>query len=229
MLEDIFTGSIPLGFFLSITPGAVFFVLLETSVLKGFKAAVAFDLGAITSDILFILIAYFSSYKLLNKLKDEPGLFIFGGLIMLIYGIISFVKINRSAKNELIDSASKEIIRKDYFSLFVKGFLLNFINIGVLLFWLGIIITWGPKLEMDKTRILVFFICTLAMYFLIDLGKILLAKQLRSKLTMKNIIKIKQGISIVIIVFGSFLVIQGWFPEVFQKAVDAVEHHNEAP
>lgn len=227
MLEDIFTGSIPLGFFLSITPGAVFFVLLETSVLKGFKAAVAFDLGAIASDILFILIAYFSSYKLLNKLKDEPGLFVFGGLIMLIYGIISFIKINRTAKNELIDSASKEIIRKDYFSLFVKGFLLNFINIGVLLFWLGIIITWGPKLNMENSRILVFFIATLAMYFLVDLGKIMLAKQLRSKLTMKNIVKIKRGISIVIIIFGSFLVVQGWFPELFKKAVDAVEQQGK--
>jgi threonine/homoserine/homoserine lactone efflux protein len=225
MLQDIFTGSIPLGFFLSITPGAVFFVLLETSVLKGFKAAVAFDLGAIVSDILFILIAYFSSYKLLNKLKDEPGLFIFGGLIMLIYGIISYIKINRSAKNQLIDHASKEIIRKDYFSLFAKGFLLNFINIGVLLFWLGIIITWGPKLNMDNSRILVFFTGTLIMYFLVDLGKIMLAKQLRSKLTMKNIVKIKQGISIIIIIFGSFLVIQGWFPQIFKKAIDTVEQH----
>lgn len=227
MLEDIFTGSIPLGFFLSVTPGAVFFVLLETSVLKGFKAAVAFDLGAIASDILFILIAYFSSYKLLHKLKDEPGLFVFGGIIMLIYGIISYIKINKSAKSELIDSASKEIIRKDYFSLFAKGFLLNFINIGVLLFWLGIIITWGPKLNMDNSRMLVFFIGTLGMYFLVDLGKIMLAKQLRSKLTMKNIIKIKRGISIVIIVFGSFLVVQGWFPELFKNAIDRVEQHAE--
>ena len=66
MLHDILSA-IPVGFILSIMPGAVFFVLLETSVLKGFKAALVFDLGAITSDVVFILIAYFSSYKLLEK------------------------------------------------------------------------------------------------------------------------------------------------------------------
>lgn len=225
MLQDIFTGAVPLGFLLSIMPGAVFFVLLETSVLKGFRAAVAFDLGAITSDIVFILIAYFSSYKLLEKLKDEPGLFIFGGLIMLLYGIISLIRLSRSSKNEIVDIAEKEIIRKDYFSLFAKGFLLNFINIGVLFFWLGIIITWGPKMELDPSRIIVFFAATIGVYFLLDLGKIMLAKQLRSRLTIKNIMLIKRGISIVIMIFGFILVLQGWFPNEVKKAINKVEHH----
>jgi threonine/homoserine/homoserine lactone efflux protein len=121
MIEDILSA-VPLGFFLSIMPGAVFFVLLETSVIKGFRAALAFDLGAILSDIVFILIAYFSSYRLLESIKDEPALFIFGGLIMATYGIISFIKVNKSARNELIDEEARDIIRKDYFSLFAKGF-----------------------------------------------------------------------------------------------------------
>jgi threonine/homoserine/homoserine lactone efflux protein len=226
MLEDILTGAIPLGFLLSIMPGAVFFVLLETSVLKGFKAAVAFDLGAITSDVLFILIAYFSSYKLLTKLKDEPGLFIFGGLIMLLYGVISFLKVSKDAKDVITDSAAKEIIRKNYFSLFIKGFLLNFINIGVLFFWLGIIITWGPKLDLDPNRIIIFFISVISTYFAVDVAKIMLAKQLRTKLTVKNIFKIKRGISVVITIFGIALVIQGWFPSGMRKAIDQVEHQD---
>lgn len=225
MLQDILSA-IPLGFFLSVMPGAVFFVLLETSVLKGFKAAIAFDLGAITSDIIFILIAYFSSYKLLEKIKDEPGLFIFGGIIMLTYGIISFLNINKSAKNELVDEAAKDIIRnvrKDYFSLYAKGFLLNFINIGVLLFWLGIIITWGPQLDLKPSRIFVFFASVVGTYFIIDLGKIMLAKQLRSKLTIKNIMKIKQGISIVLMIFGIALLVQGSFPKEMKSTINKLE------
>ena len=43
-LNDILSA-IPLGFFLSFMIGPVFFVLLETSVVKGFRAAVMFDLG----------------------------------------------------------------------------------------------------------------------------------------------------------------------------------------
>ena len=53
MIEDIQTA-IPLGFFLAFMIGPVFFVLLETSVTKGFRAAVVFDLGVIVADIFFI-------------------------------------------------------------------------------------------------------------------------------------------------------------------------------
>jgi threonine/homoserine/homoserine lactone efflux protein len=208
MIEDIFSA-IPLGFFLSIMPGAVFFVLLETSVVKGFRAAVAFDLGAILSDIVFILIAYFSSYRLLESIKDEPALFIFGGLIMVTYGIISLLKISKSARNTLVDDEARDIIKKNYLSLFAKGFLLNFINIGVLGFWLAIIITWGPQLDLDPKRMMVFFTSVIVSYFAIDVCKILLAKQLRSNLTFKNISKIKKGISIILMIFGLVLVFKG--------------------
>ena len=77
-LNDILSA-IPLGFFLSFMIGPVFFVLLETSVVKGFRAAVMFDLGVVLADIIFILIAFFSSYRLIQSIKDDPALFIFGG------------------------------------------------------------------------------------------------------------------------------------------------------
>jgi len=223
MLNDILSA-IPLGLLLSIMPGAVFFVLLETSVLKGFKAALAFDLGAVASDVVFILIAYFSSYQLLAKIKDEPALFIFGGLIMFVYGLISFLNNTKSSKKELVGDTT-DIIKRNYFSLFAKGFLLNFINIGVLAFWLGIIITWGPRLDLDPTRILIFFIAVVATYFIIDIGKIMLAKQLRSKLTSKNIMKIKKGINLVIMCFGLFLLFQGIFPKELNNVINEVEKH----
>src|SRR5690606_39948920 len=143
----------------------------------------------------------------LESIKDEPALFIFGGLIMITYGFISFIKITKSARNELIEEEARDIIRKDYFSLFAKGFLLNFINIGVLGFWLAIIITWGPQLDLDPTRIFIFFTAIICTYLIIDIGKIMLAKQLRSKLTISNISKIKKAISILLMIFGLALLI----------------------
>ena len=79
MIQDILTA-IPLGIFLSFLIGPVFFVLLETSAVKGFRAALVFDLGVVFADILFIIIAYFSSYKLIESLKNDPAIFIFGGI-----------------------------------------------------------------------------------------------------------------------------------------------------
>src|SRR5690554_3017407 len=91
MIDDLI-AALTLGFFLSFMIGPVFFVILETSVIKGAKAAVTLDLGVIFSDIVFILIAYFSTSQLLEKLKDEPGMYIFGGVILVTYGVVSFLK-----------------------------------------------------------------------------------------------------------------------------------------
>ena len=228
MMEDIF-AAIPLGFLLSIMIGPVFFVLLETSITKGFRAATVFNLGVILGDIVFILIAFFSSFRLIQSIKDEPALFIFGGLLMLTYGIISFYKLRKQTKIAL-EEVAVEIIKKDYFSLFIKGFLLNFINIGVLGFWLALLITVGPQLDMETSRIMTFFGTVLISYFIIDLGKILIAKKLRSYLNPSKIFKIKQLISIILMISGIVLLIQGWFPSDNQMINDtfhSMEQRNE--
>lgn len=224
MINDILAG-LPWGLFLSFMVGPVFFILLETSITKGFRAAIVFDFGVVLGDIFFIAIAYLGSYRLIQSLKDKPALFIFGGIIMLAYGIISFVRLKNEEKidDEEID---RDIIKRNYGSLFIKGFLLNVINIGVLGFWLAVIISVGPKLEMQNSRMLTFFISVIITYLLVDCIKILLAKQLKSKMTPRNIVKIKKVISIVLMIFGLVLITQGWFPgekEMVRNAFEKIE------
>ena len=120
-----------------------------------------------------------------------------------------------------------EIIKKNYLGLFVKGFFLNIINIGVLGFWLAVIISVGPKLEMQNSRMLTFFTTVILSYLLIDCIKILLAKQLKNKMTPTNILKIKKIISIVLMVFGVALITQGWFPNEKEKLKHVLERIDE--
>ncbi len=224
MIEDIFTG-IPLGIFLSFLVGPVFFVLLETSAVKGFRAAMVFDLGVVLADILFIGVAYFSSYRLIQTIKNDPAIFIFGGIMMLTYGIISFIRLKKVSK-KIDEIPVEELIKKNYVGLFFKGFFLNFINVGVLLFWFMILITIGPKLELETSRMITFFSTVLLTYLVVDIGKILLAKQLRSKMTPANILKIKKVISILLVIFGLTLMFQGWFPsdqKLVKKALEKIE------
>jgi threonine/homoserine/homoserine lactone efflux protein len=225
LLNDILSA-IPLGFFLSFMIGPVFFVLLETSVVKGFRAAVMFDLGVVLADIIFILIAFFSSYRLIQSIKNDPALFIFGGIVMLTYGIISFVKNKKESKKSIDEIDPKELAKTNYLSLFIKGFFLNFINIGVLGFWLAILITIGPQLQLNATRMLTFFTTLILSYFVTDIFKILLAKQLRNQLNPKNILLIKKFISIVLIICGLVLLSQAWFPKeqkMVNKAFEKLE------
>ena len=211
MWEDI-QAAIPLGFFLSFMIGPVFFVLLETSALKGFRAAIAFDLGVILADILFILAAYFTSFQLLENLSNQPGLYVFGGVILLVYGIFIIVK---KQYKESLDAAedAKSTLNKNYLGLFVKGFLLNFINIGVLVFWLVLIISVGTSVDNDPKRIITFFSVMILVYFLTDVLKILLAKQLKKKLTLVRIRMIKKGLGVILIICGLVLITKGFLPK----------------
>jgi threonine/homoserine/homoserine lactone efflux protein len=228
MWEDI-QAAIPLGFFLSFMIGPVFFVLLETSALKGFRAAIVFDLGVVLADVLFITAAYFSSFQLLENLSNQPGLYVFGGAILLVYGITTFAK--KQVKNNATKAnTEKANANKGYLGLFIKGFLLNFINIGVLVFWLGVIIVVGPSLNNDPNRIITFFTTMILAYFVTDVFKILLAKQLKRKLTPERIQLIKKGLGIILVICGVVLIIKGFLPKDkfnIEKGIEKIEQIRE--
>lgn len=207
MIEDI-RAAIPLGLVLSFVIGPVFFVLLETSATRGFRAAISFDFGVLMGDMFFICIAYFSSYKLLENLSNEPGLYIFGGVILLVYGVVTYLK-----KESKKDQPHIKTKKRDYLGLFAKGFLLNFINIGVLAFWMGLIIIVGPSVDNVPERMLVFFSTVLGTYFVVDIFKILLAKQLRSRLTDRRIYLMKKVLGVILMVCGMVLIVKGFLPK----------------
>ncbi len=222
MFQDVL-AALPLGLFLAFLLGPVFFVLLETAAIKGFRAAFAFDLGVIVADIVFLFVAYLSTTKLLASIKDDPALFIFGGMILATYGVMSFVQTKKVLRQEDDTPEIRKLSKSDYFGLAVKGFLLNFINIGVLGFWLGLIIIFGPKLEMEQNRIMVFFGSVLGSYLVLDVFKIFLAKKLNRKLTPTRIYLMKKGISVLLIVFGGMLIFQGLFPNQVNGLQDQIE------
>ncbi|PID68794.1 MAG: lysine transporter LysE [Flavobacteriales bacterium] len=216
-MQDIL-NAIPIGIGLAFMIGPVFFVLLETGATKGFRAALILDLGVIMADVLFLYFAYYGSRTLLEKIKDDPRLFILGGGILFLYGMVMFYK----RRKPIIQDEELVVTEKNnYLQLFIKGFFLNFINIGVLAFWLGMIVVISPNLEMDDQRIFTYFATVLLSYFVTDLLKILLAKQLKSKLTPTIVRKIKRGMGITLMIFGLILVIQGVVPN---KNIDRFDY-----
>jgi threonine/homoserine/homoserine lactone efflux protein len=223
MFDDILTA-IPFGIILAFTIGPVFFVLLETSATKGFRAALIFDLGVIIADILFIIVAFYSTEKLISKVKDDPNFLVFGGVLLLAYGLISFVKTSKSYR-DIVREYHKVEIQNRYGKLFLKGILLNIINIGVLAGWLGFLVI-ANSITTSQNGVIVFIATMLISYFLTDLLKIVLAKRLRSKLTPRLIFKTKKIVALVILGIGVLLLVQGLFPEAYEKNIERIEKIN---
>ncbi|HCE55244.1 MAG: LysE family translocator [Lutibacter sp.] len=202
--------AILIGFFLSFMIGPVFFMLIQTSIIKGARAALSFDLGVVLGDIFFILIAYYGSKSLLEEIKDDPRLFWIGGFILLVYGLVTYL--DKSQKRIIQDETLVLPEKTNYKKLFLKGFFLNFINVGVLAFWLGLIVVVGTNFQMNPSKIFNYFTVIIASYFITDIGKILLAKQLIKKLTPALTYKVKRAMGIMLMIFGIVLILKGFIP-----------------
>jgi threonine/homoserine/homoserine lactone efflux protein len=165
LLEALLTG-ISLGLVLALLIGPVFFLLIDTGISKGFRASAFIAGGVIFSDALFVILAYFSSTATQFIQEQKQMIGFIGGAILVVFGIITILR--------------KPVIHTDVLHLRTtngdhikgawKGFILNFLNPFVLIFWMGIA---GSLVAADKPQnyAVPFFSAALATVFFTDLLK----------------------------------------------------------
>ena len=210
MLE--FLPAVPLGILLSFSFGPLFFILLETSISKGIKQAFFIDVGVVAADITFFSVAYFGASKLITE-ENQPALFVLGGVLLSSYGALSFFKTYKKRKKQQKGKV-KVIQTPNLFSLAIKGYLLNIINVAVLFFWTGVLFVIGPKFEMETGKMWLFFLATVSTYIIVNLCKYYFASKLKTKLTDSILYKMKQVLNLFVFVFGVYLVVSGSMPSV---------------
>ncbi len=215
-----YINAVLLGFGLAFMVGPVFFSLIETSISKGARAAIIFDLGVILADSVFIVIAYFGSISFLERIQGDPRIFLVGGLLLITFGI--FTILHKKTKKKVTDEELVIPEKNNYLTLFLKGFFLNFINFGVLAFWLTVVIAVTSSLQANGDKILEYFAVVIVTFFIVDLGKIMLAKQLKRKLTPNVLRKIRIGLGVFFIVFGLILATKRFLPPETMQKIDNV-------
>jgi threonine/homoserine/homoserine lactone efflux protein len=89
--------------------------------------------------------------------------------------------------------------------IFASGFIINTLNPGVILFWLGN----ATVLSVDHTlqeRIVIFSVCLLV-NMAADVGKVMMAGKLRNKLTLRALTIVNKISGSILIIFGLALVV----------------------
>ena len=207
---DFFLKACSIGFLLSIMMGPVFFILIETSIRKGFRAAVAFDLGVLFSDAIYILLAkvFIIEVSLIDTTKNKALFAFIGGGLFILYGIYNFFKKYEITEESHVES--QEVEKRDYLRLFLKGFLLNFANPLVLFYWFSVITLANQSVgsEGGELKLMIFLGVVLVTFFLFDLLKIVGAKQLKPLMTPYLFKQMNRLIGIVFCLFGLFLILQ---------------------
>jgi threonine/homoserine/homoserine lactone efflux protein len=219
---QFFFQAFGIGFLLSVMIGPVFFVLLETSITKGIKSALALDFGVLLSDVMYVLFAaiFVDQLKSLDT-GDNKIIFGFvGGSIFIGYGLYNLFKKQGGMKSlenpevlELTASiAATPSQTKDYFLLGLKGFLLNLANPLVIFYWMSVM-SLATQFSPPKSNFpweFLFVSIVLITFFGIDVLKILAAKKLRPLVTPNLLNALNRLIGIIFSLFGIFLILQNF-------------------
>lgn len=194
--------AIPLGVILSFAAGPIFFVVIETSINRGRSSALSLDIGAVAADAIFIALAYFGSNAFIEYLHNNHWLALISGLAFFAFGGYYILKSKKTGQ-----FANSVAIKRKRF-LFVKGFLLNFLNVGVLFFWITTTLAIGPMLDHDPDKMLFFYLATIGAYLTIDLFKIYYANKFKEKLSGRTMQIIEKLMGFGLIGFGVFVVVR---------------------
>lgn len=197
MIEAVLSG-ITLGLVLAFLIGPVFFMLIDTSIKKGFRKAVFMAVGVMLSDGAFILITYFSrtAIVILSDYKTEIG--VTGGVVLIIFGLVNFFKKPHisAAAIDLPDDSRSEWIDT------MKGFMMNALNPFVLIFWIGVSGAISAKNNFTEPNIIVFYIVVLITVLTTDLIKAWLASRLKRLLKPGVLLWINRASGAGLMIFG---------------------------
>ena len=204
MLELILSA-VGLGFMLSVVfIGPIFFLLIETSFSRGPKHAIALDFGVISADILCIVAAFYASEDIVTIIDKHPGFYRITALIILVYGIFMLV-----SKTKMHLPNEERIINQNYLKTFFNGFLLNLLNVGVILFWLVTVISVRNQYP-ESHNFFLYLSVVIITYICIDFVKIFLAKLFHKKLTQNVANRIRNGVGVILILFSILIFLQSF-------------------
>ncbi|MGV3612892.1 MAG: LysE family translocator [Fluviicola sp.] len=194
--------------------GPVFFLLLETSIRKGVRAAIAFDMGVLLSDLIYIIIAliFYSEVSKITSGEYAHIIQIVGGIILMVFGLVTLLKKPKEDAKETDKQLNST--KKDLILLGLKGFLLNIANPGVIFYWITVIALGadGKKNANDAIDESTYWYILIIMitFFAVDLLKIFGAKKLRPFITENVLVGLNRLIGLIIIGTGVLLMIKGF-------------------
>ncbi|MBS1946437.1 MAG: LysE family translocator [Bacteroidetes bacterium] len=202
MVEAILKG-FALGLLLVISVGPVVFTIIKQSLNNGHKGGFSFVAGVWISDFILVILSNGFSELVKQLLEYKKAIGYVGSIFLIAMGIyfLFFKKIHVATE---MNGGKFRFGKREFAKLFASGFIINTFNPSVIFFWLvnatafSITHTW-------QQRIVIFSVCLL-LNMAADVGKVMLAGKLRSRLTVHNLSIINKISGTILIGFGIALV-----------------------
>ncbi|MCL2510795.1 MAG: LysE family transporter [Bacteroidales bacterium] len=232
-------NGILIGVMLSFMAGPALFMLLQTSLKRGFRYGWYFAFGIIASDALVLFLVWRGISQFLGEdPRSNIWFSMIGGIILILFGAYTFmkpaVKTKPKSAPDVIDDekpidiseverelppVSKELVKelfpedrpsKTHIYL-IKGFVSNIVNPGVWFIWISAMVTVTSSYAGNTRHILSFFAATLITIFGFDTLKSYIADRLKNFLKPHVIHRMNQIIGCFLVLFGIYLIASSFY------------------
>ncbi len=191
------------GLILSSMLGTVFFCLVQNSIINGFKSGSFVATGVIISDVILIVLSYFSATLFPQSGNTEKIVRICGAVFLIIMGVRNI----KSHKKILFPKADN---KKPYL-LASKGFMLNILNPGNYLSWLAVAATLDNVLHFSNGQRWLYYTGALSGIFSMEMLISFAATWFKKFINDKFLHRLNIVLGIVFIIF-SFLLLKPLIP-----------------
>lgn len=200
IIQSLLKG-LAMGLLLVISVGPVIFTIIKQSINNGKEGGFSFVVGVWVSDLVWVLLSNIFSEFVTALLDFKKPIGIAGSIFLISLGVyyLFFKKVDVHPQ----DITLKGLQGSDHLKIAFQGFLVNTLNPGVIAFWLTSV-TAIAVTHTVRERIIIFATC-LIINMSADVGKVILAGTLRSKLTIKNIRLINKISGLILLCFGAVL------------------------
>ena len=210
-IVDAAVKGVLIGLFMAISVGPTLFAVIKYSLNYSYKAGLAFILGVSVSDLLFVTVSNLAA-SWLENLKPYERHIAFGGAVVLmamgIHGLIRKLKPKRPSATPL------EVTGGQYMKIWVSGFLVNTLNPGALVTWLGAVTLIANTSGFYR---FILFGVALIIILTIDFSKVFLADRIKRLLTIRRIIYVQRFSAACLLLIGLSLFVSTTFSLQFSK------------
>ena len=202
MMEAVLKG-LALGLVLALSVGPVIFTIIKQSLNNGHTGGFSFVAGVWISDILLVTLSN-TLTTLVSTLQEHSKTIAYcGGAFLIAMGVyFAFFKKAIVAGDAV--GPEPRFRKRDMARIFASGFIINTLNPGVILFWLGNATALSASHSL-RERIIIFSVCLL-INMAADVAKVMAAGTLRRKLTHRTLSVINKIAGTILIGFGIALI-----------------------
>jgi threonine/homoserine/homoserine lactone efflux protein len=193
---DALIKGVLVGLFMAISVGPTLFAIIRYSLNFSYKAGLAFVLGVSVSDAMYVTIANLAAPWLMYLAPYEKHIGFAGAVALMAIGLAGLL---RKLKPKRPSAVQMVISSGDIAKIWVSGFLVNTLNPGVLITWLGAV-----TITVNTTGWYRFILFGTALVIIlgIDFTKVFLADRIKKLLTVRKVIYVQRFSAACLLLIG---------------------------